>query len=1209
VHRSFKARERPRRASLPWQRRPVPACVRACSVRITSLGLDFSIRAQRHTRGHAPRKPRSSLRQSPWRRRVQPGTAHVLATTCRELATRHCPGASGLALLGGAGAHGGRPLCASFASLLAPTHARSPSPPESMPLGSQSSAPSPRRQDEAGVARTAVILVDGMTCGSCALAVKGGLSPLPGVVEVNVDVLGGKASVRFDASKTNEATLATAIEALGFGATLHSLTSEAPATAKGGLSIADLALEGLTCASCESAVRTAISQLEGVESVQVSILPSARARVMFDASITSASALVEAVEHVGFGATLKTAGVLVEKIQRVVRLRVTTDSGAIPSELMLLELRDDDRIVAAHVGSDEATMEIVYDTRLCDGPRTVLELVEAKPWVLRAELAGLDVCLTESAMMEHRRLADISTWRRRLLFALVFVVPLVVVSMLVGMIPSRANDAVHTASPVFGLTWVELVAWILATPVQFVSGRLFYREAWVSITRRRVLGMACLVVLGTSAAYFYSVFAVVYNAASKPPIPLDQFFETSSLLITFVLLGKYLEAVAKAKTSEALVKLSRLAPATAVLLDPSSPQGEREISLSLVQRNDELRVVPGGKIPADGVVLEGISSVDESMLTGESMPVHKRPGDAVIGGTVNLDGGLIIRVTGAGDDAALAKIVKLVDDAQSSRAPIESFADRISGVFVPIVLCLSLLTFVSWLAVLESGAVQDVVSKWPHRQAGMPDAVFALLFGISVLVIACPCALGLATPTAVMVGTGVGATNGILIKGGAALEAGHGVTAVVFDKTGTLTQGRPSVVDVLLMESMFTNDSILGSEPGRAAAQRVLFFAGSAERNSDHPLGKAIASHAAQTQSLSLPTDVVNFPGYGLSCVVNDVQVLVGNRAFMMRELDESATLAGVLQAMDFVETQGKTAVAVALNRHVEAVIGLQDTVKDDAGLAVAALRSMGLDVYMLTGDNAVVAKVVAADVGIPPTHVMANVVPSGKADMVRALQAKGARVAMVGDGINDAPALAVADVGIAMGAGTDVACEAADMVLMKSNLADVVTALHLSRTVFRRIRLNFAWALGYNSLGIPIAAGVLYSWILLSLPPWLAAAAMAFSSVSVVISSLHLKRYSKPRIEHMADQPRSARMPGFLPIPAAVDSGCGMASGSACSCPPDACSCSTCDLHLKRRRFPFTAGCASQWDQTCMCESHGRSCHCSDPAGCGLRRRLPQVA
>lgn len=933
------------------------------------------------------------------------------------------------------------------------------------------------------------------------------------------------------------------------------------------------------------------------------------------------------------------------------------------------------------------------------GVRTLVEALEADPTILA--LGGVQPVSVRDAlsyqadqrMSDERRRAEIRAWRDSFLFSATFAIPVFLVSMVFVYIPGT-KEFFHSIA-FAGVTWEEFFAWTFATPVQFISGARFYRDSYYNIKTRH-LSMSFLIALGTSAAYFYSCFVVIYNATQYNTnegsgeghqMRLMQAFESSALLISFVILGKYLEAKAKARTSKAIANLAQLTPDEAALVGTVNAETlqedkfpERIIPLSLMQRGDVLQVRPGEKVPSDGTVQSGSSSVDESMLTGESVPVQKEEGDAVIGGTINLDGSLRVLVTVTGDDSTLAKIIRLVESAQASKAPIQEVADRISARFVPMVLFISAFTFAVWAALLNSGIIDDAKVTWPYIDEGFNDWTLPLLFSISVLVIACPCALGLATPTAIMVGSGVGARLGILIKGGEALEAATKIGAVVFDKTGTLTVGAPTVEDVILLnpvggasvlvgygaadgvlktvgeegghgekEQRGGNDSTPivrdatininddGGNSKRKASQRgsslssrrkstlpraslrakpfpgrqsqsvhrdnasawleeqtqlevlkkaeienILFFAACAEFGSEHPLAKGILAKAAEygigeglRRPLVQADSFVAEAGKGVKCVIQGRSVNIGNRRSL--ESNSIDLARGTDDAMENLESRGQTAVVISIDGRTEAVIGLIDKAKDEAALTVNVLQqALGIDVYMLTGDNARTARVVAGDIGISPENVIADVMPEGKVDAIKRLQDEGKHVAMIGDGINDSPALAQADVGVAIGAGTDVAIETANVVLVNSKLTDVMVALDLARTIYTRIRLNFVWALGYNSLAIPVAAGVLYPAIHRALPPFMAALAMALSSISVLVSSLLLNRYRPPQFERkygralrkgrlglervsVVSQKASLLAPRLSVTNVEIKVCESMMRNEPCQCPPSSCECDAC--------------------------------------------------
>ncbi len=618
---------------------------------------------------------------------------------------------------------------------------------------------------------------------------------------------------------------------------------------------------------------------------------------------------------------------------------------------------------------------------------------------------------------------------------------------------------------------VNLVFFALATPVQFVAGYRFYR-GFLDAIRNKSANMDVLIAIGTTAAWAYSVVVTFLPFLGVTLTEKGTYYDTAAVIIGLILLGKYLEEIAKGKASDAIRKLMDLAPRTARVVRDDR---EEEIPVEQVQVNDLVIVRPGERIPVDGVVVGGLSAVYEAMITGEPISAEKKVGDTAIGATINQTGLLRIRATHVGADTTLNQIIKLVEDAQASRAPIQRLADRVAAVFVPAVVGIAALTFFLWSVPLGESVAH------------------ALVFFIAVIIIACPCALGIATPAAIMVGTGKGAENGLLIKGGEYLEKAHKLTTVVFDKTGTLTKGRPSVTDVVRV--------------GGLSDDEILRLAASAEKGSEHPLGEAIVRAAAERHlRLEDPTDFEAIPGQGVRARIGDRHVLLGNRTLMASAGIPAHAAESVLES---IEEQGKTAMILAVDGKVAGVIAVADTLKDHSGAAVRALKAMGIEVIMLTGDNRRTAEAIARQLGID--RVIAEVLPAQKVDVIKELQKRGQVVAMVGDGINDAPALAQSDVGIALGSGTDVAMEAGGIVLIKDDLRDVVASIQLSRRTVRKIRQNLFWAFFYNTALIPIAAGVL-AGIGIVLNPIIAGAAMGFSSVSVVMNSMTLRRF-KPQL------------------------------------------------------------------------------------------------
>ena len=618
---------------------------------------------------------------------------------------------------------------------------------------------------------------------------------------------------------------------------------------------------------------------------------------------------------------------------------------------------------------------------------------------------------------------------------------------------------------------MNLLFFVLATPVQFVAGYRFYR-GFLDAIRNKSANMDVLIAIGTTAAWAYSVVVTFLPLIGVPLAEKGTYYDTAAVIIGLILLGKFLEEIAKGKAGDAIRKLMDLAPRTARVVRDDH---EEEIPVELVRVDDLVIVRPGERIPVDGVVVGGFSAVDESMITGESIPVEKKVGDTAIGATMNRTGLLRLRATRVGADTTLNQIIKLVEDAQASRAPIQRLADRVASVFVPAVVGIAAFTFFLWSVPLGESVAH------------------ALVFFIAVLIIACPCALGIATPAAIMVGTGKGAENGLLIKGGEYLEKAHKLTTALFDKTGTLTKGRPSLTEVVPV--------------GAISEAEILRLAASAEKGSEHPLGEAIVQAAgARGVKLEDPSDFEAIPGQGVRAAIGERRILIGNRSLMLSAGIPVDAAESILQAM---EEAGKTAMILAVDGRVAGVIAVADTLKEHSIEAVRSLKAMGIEVIMLTGDNRRTAEAIARQVGVD--QVIAEVLPAQKADVIKNLQKQGKIVAMVGDGINDAPALAQSDVGIALGSGTDVAMEAGGIVLIKDDLRDVVASIQLSRRTVQKIRQNLFWAFFYNTALIPIAAGIL-AGIGIVLNPIIAGAAMGFSSVSVVMNSMTLRRF-KPQI------------------------------------------------------------------------------------------------
>ena len=788
-----------------------------------------------------------------------------------------------------------------------------------------------------------------------------------------------------------------------------------------------ISVEGMSCATCAQTIEKALKKREGVEAASVNFATE-KAVVEYDPARIEAEDLEKAIIDTGYG---------VKREKEVIRIGGMTCTNC--ARTIERALKREEGIYSAHVNFATEKAVVEFNPDLVTASRLKQVIRDTGYEVIEEE--GIEEVEGEKRARE----AEVTKEKYLFLFSLSLSIPILVISMFIGDFPYKS-----------------LLLFILTTPVQFIAGYGFYKGAYGAL-KNRSADMNLLVALGTSAAYFYSTAATFFPDI----VGHEVYFETAALLITFILLGRYLEAVAKGKTSEAVRKLLEIKPAFATVLRDGK---EMTIPADEVMVGDVIRVRPGERIPADGVVIEGYSSVDESMITGEPIPVEKRVGEEVIGGTINKTGSFLFEAKRVGKDTTLSQIIRLVEEAQGSKAPIQRFADQVASYFVPAVVGISLVSFLVWYLV-----------------AGM-DFLFSLIISIAVLVIACPCALGLATPTAVMVGTGKGAENGILIKGGEVLERAHRIDTVVFDKTGTLTEGEPEVVDIL----GFDHDE-----------REVLGLAVSAEIRSEHPLADAIIKHAkSEGVEIKEAERFEALPGMGVKAEIQEEEILLGNRR-LMKEM--GVDISGLEGSISRLEEEGKTVMIVAFKRRATGLLALSDRLKASAGDAVLELKKRGIDIMMLTGDNERTAKAIGREVGID--RVIAEVLPQRKAEEVKKLQKEGRVVAFVGDGINDAPALVEADIGIAIGAGSDVALESADIILMRSDLRDVVASIELSRRTMRKIRENMFWALVYNSLGIPIAAGVLYPSMGLLLRPEIAAFAMAMSSVSVVSNSLLLKR------------------------------------------------------------------------------------------------------
>ncbi|RKF60035.1 putative copper-transporting ATPase HMA5 [Golovinomyces cichoracearum] len=990
---------------------------------------------------------------------------------------------------------------------------------------------------------TTTLVITGMTCGSCTSAIEDAFKDNPGIKSLNISSLSERAVIEHYPSLLNAKQIVNIIEDRGFVAkVVESVVSSKSKKLDNGTSSTTVAIEGMTCGACTSAIENGFKGLDGLIQLNISLL-AGRAVIIHDSSKMSSEKIVEIIEDRGFGAeTLSTQLTSLNRSCNATntQLKVFGVEDTAAANLLENKLKSLSGVNAAIIDLATGRLNITYQSNII-GLRGLVEFIEKQRY--NALVAENDD--NNSQLESLAKTKEITEWRRAFKISLTFAIPVLLISMIFPMFIPVLDFGSLLLIP--GLYLGDIICLILTIPVQFGIGKRFYTAAYKSIKHKSPT-MDVLVVLGTSAAFFFSVIAMTVSVLAPPHSRPNTIFDTSSMLFTFISLGRFLENRAKGQTSKALSRLMSLSPSMAnIYSDPivaekiaekesqiknsdenlySAPQDtsvlmEKTIPTELIEVGDIVILRPGDKIPADGTVIRGSTYVDESMVTGEAKPVHKRNGNVLIGGTVNGTGRVDFRVTRAGKDTQLSQIVKLVQEAQTTRAPIQRLTDKIAGYFVPTILFLGLLTFSIWI--ILSHALKDPPVIFIEENSG-GKFMTCIKLCISVIVFACPCALGLATPTAVMVGTGVGAKNGILVKGGAALETATKITQVVLDKTGTLTLGKMTVASSKPTSNWQNNDW------NKKLWWHIL---GLAEMGSEHPIGKAILSAAKMELGLSdqntIEGTIEEFEvaiGGGISALLfppkvkDRYRVLMGNIKFLKEndvgipqdvlELSEKANVKASRSLKAILS--GTTNIFIAIDGIFSGHICLSDTVKESASASVAALHRMGMKVAIVTGDQRSTALVVARLVGISSHNVHAGMTPDQKQEIIRRFQDDGECVAMVGDGINDSPALAVADVGIAMSSGTDVAMEAADIVLMRSNdLMDIPASIQLARSIFYRIKLNLTWACGYNIIGLPFAMGIFlpFGW---HLHPMAAGAAMAASSVSVVTSSLLLKFWKRPR-------------------------------------------------------------------------------------------------
>lgn len=1017
-----------------------------------------------------------------------------------------------------------------------------------------------------------VVAIGGMTCGACTSAVEGAFKDVPGVKNFSISLLSERAVIDHDPTVLTADQIKDMIEDRGFDANIvetSDLESEAkvPAGAEAAKSlqmITTVAIEGMTCGACTSAVEGGFKDVDGMLRFNISLLAE-RAVITHDPTRLPAEKLVEIIEDRGFDAKIissQSEAADTAQAASTSQFKVFGVQDAAAATALEQKLQQLPGVNSAKLSLSTSRLTVTHQPGVA-GLRAVVEAVEENGY--NALVADND---DNNAQLESlAKTREINEWRRAFKTSLSFAIPVFLIGMIIPMCLPFLDFGSWQILP--GLFLGDIVCLVLTIPVQFGIGKRFYVSAFKSIKHGSPT-MDVLVVLGTSCAFFFSCVAMLVSFLFPPHSRPSTIFDTSTMLITFITFGRFLENRAKGQTSKALSRLMSLAPSMATIYadpiaaekaaeswdtgagEPKTPLAdgnaaeEKIIPTELIQVGDIVILRPGDKIPADGVLVRGETYVDESMVTGEAMPVQKRKGSNLIGGTVNGHGRVDFRVTRAGRDTQLSQIVKLVQDAQTTRAPIQRLADTLAGYFVPTILVLGLLTFVVWMV------LSHVLSHPPKifEEAASGGKIFVCVkLCISVIVFACPCALGLATPTAVMVGTGVGAENGILVKGGAALETTTKVTMVVLDKTGTITYGKMTVASRNIVSVWQDNDW-----------RRRLWWTivGLAEMGSEHPVGKAVLNAAKGELGLdsegTIEGSVGDFKaavGRGISASVEPATnaertrytVLVGNVKFL-RENNVDVPQAAI-DASEMInknsssssksgDSAGTTNIFIAIDGSYAGHLCLADRIKEGAASAISVLQHrMGVKVAMVTGDQPSTAHAVAAAVAIPEDCVYAGVSPDQKQSIIREFRDRGEVVAMVGDGINDSPALATADVGIAMASGTDVAMEAADVVLMRPNeLMDIPAALHLSRSIFGRIKGNLAWACLYNIIGLPFAMGLFLPFGF-HLHPMAAGAAMAASSVSVVVSSLLLKFWQRPRwMDEAAGKEamdRRARRPGLL--------------------------------------------------------------------------------
>ncbi|MDU6985006.1 MAG: heavy metal translocating P-type ATPase [Terrisporobacter othiniensis] len=819
------------------------------------------------------------------------------------------------------------------------------------------------------------------------------------------------------------------------------------------MNVDDIKITGMTCASCAKAVERAVKKLDSSVEANVN-MATEKLSISYDKDKVKDEDIQKAIEKAGFGVIKE-----VENKEVIIPIGGMTCASCVKAVERAVKKIDGVENIQVNLATEKASISYKAEK---------VKLYEIKGAIEKAGFKVLEMEKKQSVDEDKiRKEKEMNTLLVKFIISAIFAVPLFYIAM-GTMIPAPIGPlpVPEIINPNVNPLNFALVQLFLTIPIIIAGNKFFYKGVKSMVAKAPT--MDSLITIGSSAALIYSLYSLYLVANGDAMAVHHMYFESAGVIITLVLLGKYFESRAKGKTGEAIKKLIGLSPKTAIIIKNDK---EIEMPIEEVEVGDIIIVKPGSKIPVDGIVIEGHTSVDESMLTGESIPVEKNVGSSVVGASINKNGTIRFRAEKVGSDTAISQIIKLVEDAQGSKAPIAKLADIIAGYFVPVVVVIAIVSGLAWF----------IAGK---------GTVFSLTVFIAVLVIACPCALGLATPTAIMVGTGKGAENGILIKGGEALETTHKINTIVFDKTGTITEGKPVVTDIITY--------------GEITEEELIKVAASAEKSSEHPLGEAIVRDCEEKNLEFYKLDkFMAVPGYGIEVVINGSDILLGNKKLMN---SKNINLVDLEETYDRLASEGKTPMYIGINNKIAGIIAVADVVKENSAKAIKKLHDMGIEVVMITGDNKKTAAAIANQVGID--RVLAEVLPQDKSIEVKKLQEEGKFVAMVGDGINDAPALAQADIGIAIGSGTDVAMESADIVLMRSDLLDVPTAIRLSKSTMTNIKENLFWAFGYNVIGIPVAAGVLYLFGGPLLNPVIAALAMAFSSTSVLLNALRLKRF-----------------------------------------------------------------------------------------------------